>query len=90
MYPVCTGITANLSLRRSVIERVGKFDPLLGACAPLSSGGEPDMLFRVLRAGHKVVNASEVQVISGSLGRVSTLGKIGQMALLLAHRKCQH
>src|SRR5262245_47597894 len=27
---------------------------------------------------------------SGSLGRVSTLGKIGPMALVLVHGKCQH
>src|SRR5947208_1036408 len=27
---------------------------------------------------------------SGSLGRVSTLGKIGQMALLFVHGKCHH
>src|SRR5438309_11994789 len=27
---------------------------------------------------------------SGSLGRVSTLGKIGQMALFRVHGKCQH
>jgi glycosyltransferase involved in cell wall biosynthesis len=56
------GITANLALRRSVIERVGPFDPLLGAGGILRSGGEPDFLFRVLRAGMKVVNASEVEV----------------------------
>jgi glycosyltransferase involved in cell wall biosynthesis len=56
------GITANLSLRKSVVERVGPFDPMLGAGAPLRSGGEPDLLFRVLRAGLKIVNASEVMV----------------------------
>lgn len=56
------GITANLSLRKSVVERVGHFDPMLGAGAPLRSGGEPDLLFRVLRAGLKIVNASEVTV----------------------------
>jgi GT2 family glycosyltransferase len=56
------GITANLSLRRSVLDRVGVFDPLLGAGAPLRSGGEPDFLFRVLRAGYKVINAKEVVV----------------------------
>jgi GT2 family glycosyltransferase len=56
------GITANLALRREVVERVGKFDPMLGAGAPLRSGGEPDFLFRVLRAGLKVVNAKEVVV----------------------------
>jgi len=56
------GITANLALRRQVLARVGDFDPILGAGAPLISGGEPDFLFRVLRAGFKVVNASEVSV----------------------------
>jgi glycosyltransferase involved in cell wall biosynthesis len=56
------GITANLSLRRTVIARAGNFDPMLGAGAPLTSGGEPDFLFRVLRAGLKVVNAREVVV----------------------------
>jgi glycosyltransferase involved in cell wall biosynthesis len=56
------GITANLSLRRSVVSQVGAFDPMLGAGAPLRSGGEPDFLFRVLRAGCKVVNAHEIVV----------------------------
>jgi glycosyltransferase involved in cell wall biosynthesis len=56
------GINANLSVRREVFDRVGRFDPLLGGGAPLLSGGEPDLLFRVLRAGLKVVNASEVLV----------------------------
>jgi glycosyltransferase involved in cell wall biosynthesis len=56
------GITANLALRRSIVARVGAFDPLLGAGAPLRSGGEPDFLYRVLRAGLKVVNAEEVSV----------------------------
>jgi glycosyltransferase involved in cell wall biosynthesis len=56
------GITANLAVRLDVLARVGKFDPMLGAGAPLRSGGEPDLLFRVLRDGFKVVNASEVSV----------------------------
>jgi GT2 family glycosyltransferase len=56
------GITANLALRRSVLQAVGPFDPLLGAGTFLRSGGEPDFLFRVLEAGFKVVNAEEVSV----------------------------
>jgi glycosyltransferase involved in cell wall biosynthesis len=56
------GITANMAMRRSVLARVGAFDPVLGAGAPLRSGSEPDFLFRVLRDGLKVVNAEEVQV----------------------------
>lgn len=56
------GITANLSVRRQVLDRVGCFDPMLGVGGPLKSGGEPDLLFRVFRAGLKVVNAPEVVV----------------------------
>jgi len=56
------GITANMSVRRSVFETVGLFDPLLGPGAPLRCGEEPDLLFRVLDRGMKVVNADEVRV----------------------------
>jgi GT2 family glycosyltransferase len=56
------GLTANFSVRLSALDKIGNFDPMLGAGAPLRSGGEPDFLFRVLRAGFKVVNASEVVV----------------------------
>jgi glycosyltransferase involved in cell wall biosynthesis len=56
------GITANLALRRSVLERIGPLDSVLGAGAPLRSGGEPDFLFRALKAGFKVVNAKEVEL----------------------------
>jgi glycosyltransferase involved in cell wall biosynthesis len=38
------GITANLAVRLDVLACVGKFDPMLGAGAPLRSGGEPDLL----------------------------------------------
>jgi hypothetical protein len=51
-----------MAFRRSVVARVGAFDPVLGAGAPLRSGSEPDFLFRVLRDGMKVVNAEEVRV----------------------------
>jgi glycosyltransferase involved in cell wall biosynthesis len=56
------GITANMAVRRDVLTRVGFFDPFLGPGAPLLCGEEPDLLFRVLRSGLKVVNAAEVQV----------------------------
>jgi glycosyltransferase involved in cell wall biosynthesis len=56
------GLTANFSVRRAVLDKVGDFDPLLGAGAPLRAGEEPDFLFRVLRGGFKVVNAKEVVV----------------------------
>jgi glycosyltransferase involved in cell wall biosynthesis len=56
------GITANFAVRRDVFDQVGGFDPMLGPGAPLLCGEEPDILFRVLRVGLKVVNADEVQV----------------------------
>jgi hypothetical protein len=57
------GITANMSVRKSLVAKLGLFDPLLGAGGPLGGGEEPDFLFRVLDAGFKVVNASEVEVL---------------------------
>ncbi len=56
------GITANFALRKEVLQHIGPFDPVLGAGAPLRSGGEPDFIFRALKAGMKVVNAKEVVV----------------------------
>jgi GT2 family glycosyltransferase len=57
------GITANLSARRKVLDQIGSFDPFLGPGAPLLCGEEPDLLFRALSIGFKVINASEVEVI---------------------------
>jgi glycosyltransferase involved in cell wall biosynthesis len=56
------GLTANMGVRRSALNRIGLFDPLLGVGAPLRSGGEPDFLFRALRGGFTVINAEEVAV----------------------------
>jgi glycosyltransferase involved in cell wall biosynthesis len=56
------GITANMGVRRDALARIGLFDSMLGAGAPLRSGAEPDLLFRALRAGFTVVNAQEVVV----------------------------
>jgi glycosyltransferase involved in cell wall biosynthesis len=57
------GISANMIFRRDVFERIGMFDELLGAGAPLGSGGETDLLERALKAGLRIVNASEVEVM---------------------------
>src|SRR4051812_36240576 len=56
------GIGANFSIRRSVLRTVEAFDPILGPGGALRAAGgeEYDFLFRVLRAGFKVVNAKEV------------------------------
>jgi glycosyltransferase involved in cell wall biosynthesis len=57
------GISANMIVHRDTFRRIGDFDELLGAGAPLGSGGETDLLERALKAGLRVVNASEVEVL---------------------------
>jgi glycosyltransferase involved in cell wall biosynthesis len=56
------GIGANMSVRRSLFERIGGFDVLLGPGAPFNAGEEFDLMIRALASGSKVVNAAEVQV----------------------------
>jgi glycosyltransferase involved in cell wall biosynthesis len=57
------GIGANMALRRTVVEDVGKFDPLLGPGAKFPGAEEYDLTIRALAAGLKVLNAAEVSVL---------------------------
>jgi GT2 family glycosyltransferase len=59
---VAWGIGANMSVRRSLFERIGGFDALLGPGAPFNAGEEFDLMIRALAVGAKMVNASEVEV----------------------------
>jgi glycosyltransferase involved in cell wall biosynthesis len=56
------GLSANMAFRRSLIDSIGAFDEALGSGGPLGSGGEPDLLYRALRAGHVLANRPEPQV----------------------------
>jgi glycosyltransferase involved in cell wall biosynthesis len=62
---VALGIGANFGIRRAVYDRLGGFDPLLGAGAPHFGGGgeESDLLIRALHAGLSVINAVESDVL---------------------------
>lgn len=60
---VAWGLGANMIVRRSLFERVGTFDPLLGPGAPFHAGEESDLAIRALAAGYKVVNAAEISVL---------------------------
>jgi GT2 family glycosyltransferase len=58
------GIGANFAIRRSVLERLGGFDALLGVGAPFFRAGEEvDLTIRALHAGYRVINASECDVL---------------------------
>jgi GT2 family glycosyltransferase len=60
---VAWGLGANMIARRSLFERLGTFDPLLGPGSPFRAGEEYDLAIRALAAGYKVVNAAEIAVL---------------------------
>jgi len=57
------GVGANMSVRRSTFDKVGTFDVMLGAGAPLFAAEEIDLTIRALAAGLKVVHTPAIAVI---------------------------
>jgi O-antigen biosynthesis protein len=49
------GTGANMAFRREVLDRLGGFDPALGAGTICRGGDDLDLLFRVIKAGHALV-----------------------------------
>jgi glycosyltransferase involved in cell wall biosynthesis len=49
------GTGANMAFRRAFFEREGLFDPALDVGTPANGGGDLEMFFRVLEAGHALV-----------------------------------
>jgi GT2 family glycosyltransferase len=58
------GIGASFAIRRTTLEALGGFDPLLGAGAPFFRGAEEtDVLIRALASGYRVLNDSASSVL---------------------------
>lgn len=58
IYPLGAGIFgagANMMIRRTVLQSLGGFDEALDTGAPLPGGGDLDIFYRVVRAGHPLV-----------------------------------
>lgn len=58
LYPCGAGIFgagANMAFRRDVLRALGGFDEALDTGAPLPGGGDLDIFYRVIRAGHPLV-----------------------------------
>ena len=49
------GTGANMAYRREVFDKIGQFDPVLDVGTPTNGGGDLEMFFRVLKAGHVLV-----------------------------------
>jgi glycosyltransferase involved in cell wall biosynthesis len=87
---VAWGIGANMSARRSLFERLGPFDPLLGPGSPFRAGEESDLAIRALAGGYKIINAAEVAVwhLGRAMGATLTkhvrLGTRDSKALILS------
>lgn len=54
-HPGQVGAGCNMTLRRTVALGLGGFDEALDTGAPLPGGGDLDMFYRLLRAGHTIV-----------------------------------
>jgi GT2 family glycosyltransferase len=57
----CTG--ANLIVRTEALRDISGFDEVLGPGAPLKAGEEADFVYRLLRAGHPVLELPEPAII---------------------------
>lgn len=58
LYPAGAGIFGagcNMVLRRSVMQRLGGFDEALDVGTPTQGGGDLDIFYRILRAGHALL-----------------------------------
>ncbi len=56
------GAGCNMVFRRSVLLQLGGFDDALDTGAPLPGGGDLDMFYRVVRAGHPLVREPKMVV----------------------------
>ena len=54
-HPGPFGTGANMGVRRDVVRELGGFDDALDTGAPLPGGGDLDMFYRIIRAGHALV-----------------------------------
>lgn len=49
------GTGANMAYRRSLFDKIGRFDPALDVGTPTNGGGDLEMFFRVLKEGYTLV-----------------------------------
>jgi glycosyltransferase involved in cell wall biosynthesis len=57
------GIGANMAVRRSVLARIGTFDPMLGPGSVFPAAEDTDLTIRAIAGGYKILNVREVWVL---------------------------
>jgi glycosyltransferase involved in cell wall biosynthesis len=73
------GISANMAVRRRVVEDIGAFDPLLGPGSKFKAGEDVDFAIRAIARKWKVVTANEIPLLhlgvrTGEAARALLLG----------------
>ena len=88
------GVSANLVVRRSVVESVGPFDPILGVGSVFGAGEDTDFAYRALRKGHAVYITRRPSVMhygqrkGSDLVRVRRAYTAGMVAMAMKHVRC--
>ncbi|HEX7471123.1 MAG TPA: glycosyltransferase [Verrucomicrobiae bacterium] len=60
--PWCVGHGSSMSFRKIALDTLGGFDNRLGAGAPLKSGEDIDINYRILKSGHSIIYESSAVV----------------------------
>jgi glycosyltransferase involved in cell wall biosynthesis len=73
------GISANMAVRRKVVQDIGAFDPLLGPGSKFKAGEDVDFAIRAIARRWKVVTANEISLLhlgvrTGKAARALLLG----------------
>jgi hypothetical protein len=88
------GVSANFVARRSVIEAVGPFDPVLGAGSVFGAAEDTDFAYRALRRGCGVYVSRRPSVMhygqrrGDDLIRVRRAYTAGMVAMAMKHIRC--
>lgn len=88
------GMGANMAMRRSVTERTGKFDEMLGPGTKMHAAEEGDFIYRAQKAGVRILLEPSVTLVhrawrSGAeWNRVLFCYGTGDAALALKHVRC--
>jgi glycosyltransferase involved in cell wall biosynthesis len=53
--PYCIGCGASMTFRKELFKKAGNFDERFGSVAPLGACDDIEMLYRVLKSGHRLV-----------------------------------
>jgi glycosyltransferase involved in cell wall biosynthesis len=92
--PWCVGHGSSMSFRKIALDQLGGFDNRLGAGAPLKSGEDIDINYRILKSGHNIVYESSAivrhnhhRMTKEDVYKTRYVYSVGGAALMYEYRK---